>query len=143
MRDQVDNYEGMQKDWLEDFEENLNKNEIYISGFYEQDGYCYFELEMETPHGGDEVFTIWDSDLDISESGYTISRAIEDYDTFVDEYVKLHLGQSGAPHTRGLVEDAEYIIEKRQAADEAIYPFLKEYPFEDFFEIGKDKGREM
>ena len=145
MRAGLDELQGMQRDWMDDFEKILNKHEIYISGFYEQDGKYYFELEMTTPNGGDEVFTVWQEDLDVTtdRDGYAISRSIEDYDTFVDDYVDLHLHQKGAPHAEDLVEDAKWIIETRQKCDEeSMSRFLKEYPFNDFFDLTKDKGVE-
>lgn len=146
MRYGLDKLNDAQEKWMDGFESILNAHDIYISGFYEQDGQYYFELEMTTPHGGDEVFTVWQEDLDVTTDydGYAISRSIEDYDTFIDEYVDLHMGQKGAPLARGLVEDAEWIIEKRQKCDEEqMRAFLKENPFENYFDASKDKGREL
>lgn len=119
-------------DWLNDFIDLLESHDVYLSSYSKQDDNYFFELETWTPNNGDEIITLWGSNM-ISKS---CSKIIDGYDgdEFIDEYVEMWLeakrkGVSGVPNSKGLVDDAMWLESKVGELNKALSQFIKIKPF--------------
>lgn len=130
-----------QQEWINGFETVLDTEDICLA-FWEDGG--YFELNITTPHEGDEYITIY---LEEFEDDLRLYRhlQLDDQDNFIDEYVEMWLeakrnGTGGVPSAKGLVEDGEYILEMREAVYEKFIKYNKEHPYKEVF--GKEQSQE-